>query len=271
MIWIGFSKDKPRIITVSDSGHVTLTDMSGKIVSESLATEGQISCCVSDKGGNTLWIGTADGELVQWAIRESEAISRSKDHQRAIRSIELTANGLLTIAVNEHPRYWQINPLKSAEVAIEDVVQADMAQVGKPRSVLIALDERKAPRAYLVDHDAGGVKPLLGDKMIRQAKFSPDCKRLLVLLQTGTVQVLSAETLAPISEYHWSMKGFGQLISWMKKGLNCWFLTVGVCRFGTLRLRRSRCKWIVKSNPIRLRASLTCIRQIGCGSLPLTG
>ncbi len=144
--------------------------------------------------------GTSDGELIQWSIPEAEAITRSKDHQRAIRTIVLTAKGLLTIAVNEHPRYWQKDPLKSSEIAIEDVFQADLAHVGKARSILLALDERKASRAFLVDHELGRIKPLLGDQVIRQAKFSPDGRRLVILLQSGKVQVLSAETLAPISE-----------------------------------------------------------------------
>ncbi len=57
LVWIGFTKEQSHIITVSDSGQVLLTDTSGKIVSDCVATAGKISCCVADKGGNTLWLG----------------------------------------------------------------------------------------------------------------------------------------------------------------------------------------------------------------------
>jgi serine/threonine protein kinase/WD40 repeat protein len=189
IVWLGFTHDSTRLVTVSEQGVVSVVDRQGKLLASEDVAASKVSAVTAHAASDTLLIGFESGELVQCSMSNPKQLTQSSVHQRPIKSIQTSNDGnyALSAAHGESARYWNLRKLQSVPVGLPNPTFVEMDATGK-FAVMIAPNSHAVAQAWLVDLGAKSQR-LLDDDAVRAVHFSPDGSRVGVLQSSGRLEI----------------------------------------------------------------------------------
>lgn len=197
---VSFSSSDDRVLIAADEAALILDARSGTRVGPALKHAGSVWAASFSPDDRFAVTASWDGTAQVWDVASGRRVGAPMRHSEAVKSASFSPDGsrVLSVSDNRMAQLWFVNPQRRIGAPMVDEVPKSPAPSNAVGELIVEITGNTAQISHSSTEASIG-KPLMHDKTILKASFSPDGELVATASDDHTVRIWRTSSGEPVA------------------------------------------------------------------------